>query len=285
VTGIASQTAYLAEFTQGASQTKGIRVRTSAAQTLFEIRHGSLAFSRQAGSDMISYTAPTINGIAPLYVGGANTVVDLHNMKMDAFGNTYFSANVVNQGTIRVHGNNINFPSLSVLASPGQVADVFGIRDATNATQWVSVTGSGILRAHMGYRSADGTDGATAIVGDSQYKNGLFVSEAGAATLTDAATIAVDGALGGTFEVTLGGNRTLGNPSNVTKDGHKIVFRIKQDASGGRILTLGSRYRFGSDITAGQFVLTTTPGKSDLFGVIYNLADDKFDVVALARGF
>lgn len=71
---------------------------------------------------------------------------------------------------------------------------------------------------------------------------------AGAETLvplTDAASIAVNGALGNVFEVTLGGNRTLANPTNVAQ-GRRYRFIIRQDATGGRTLAFGTAYRFSS---------------------------------------
>lgn len=63
--------------------------------------------------------------------------------------------------------------------------------------------------------------------------------------LTDAATIAVDLNTGVNFTVTLGGNRTLGNPTN-TKPGQSGVIRVAQDGTGGRTLAFGSNWRPGS---------------------------------------
>lgn len=100
--------------------------------------------------------------------------------------------------------------------------------------------------------------------------------------LTDAATITVDASLGNQFRVTLGGNRTLANPTNAF-DGQMLMFSIKQDATGGRTLTLDTKYRFGTDITS--ITLSTTTGKTDKLGVQYNQADDKFDVISFVRGF
>lgn len=101
-------------------------------------------------------------------------------------------------------------------------------------------------------------------------------------TLTDAATIAVDASLGNEFTVTLGGNRTLGNPTNAT-NGQKILFRIRQDGTGSRTLTLDTKYRLGTTITS--TTLTTTANKTDYLGVIYHSGDDKFDVIAFVKGF
>jgi len=84
---------------------------------------------------------------------------------------------------------------------------------------------------------------------------------AGAAfvTLTDAATIAVDM---GTFinaTVTLGGNRTLGNPTN-TKEGQSGVIEIVQDGTGSRTLAYGTSWEFAGGSAP---TLSTAAGASD----------------------
>lgn len=61
-------------------------------------------------------------------------------------------------------------------------------------------------------------------------------------TLTDAATILVDCANGSQQVVTLGGNRTMGAPSNV-QPGFIIWFTIIQDGTGGRTLAWNAVYK------------------------------------------
>lgn len=61
--------------------------------------------------------------------------------------------------------------------------------------------------------------------------------------LTDAATIAVDLSTGFNFSVTLGGNRTLGAPSNV-KAGQSGTILVYQDGTGGRTLAFNAVYKF-----------------------------------------
>ncbi len=88
-------------------------------------------------------------------------------------------------------------------------------------------------------------------------------------TLTDGATIGVNAGLGNTFRVTLGGNRTLANPTNLT-DGQRLYFRIKQDGTGSRTLTFGSMYKFpGASKT-----LTTTAGALDTVECQYDATDN-----------
>lgn len=110
----------------------------------------------------------------------------------------------------------------------------------------------------------------------------LDALEAGPVNLTDGATINTNAALGNHFRVTLGGNRTLANPTNAT-DGQRILFEITQDGTGSRTLTLGNKFAFGADIT--EVTLSTAAGKKDFIGVQYNSSTDKFYVIAVAKGY
>lgn len=108
-------------------------------------------------------------------------------------------------------------------------------------------------------------------------------SRVGAAiALTDGATIATDASLGHTFKVTLGGNRTLSNPTNGI-DGQRLTWRIRQDATGSRTITLDTKFRLGTTISS--VTLTTTAAKTDYLEAVYHSSDDKWDVVAFTKGF
>ena len=61
--------------------------------------------------------------------------------------------------------------------------------------------------------------------------------------LTDGATITPDFAAGNNFSVTLGGSRTLANPTNQTA-GQSGVIVVTQDGTGGRTLAFGSNWKF-----------------------------------------
>jgi hypothetical protein len=62
-------------------------------------------------------------------------------------------------------------------------------------------------------------------------------------TLTDAATIAVDMSTSNNFTVTLGGNRTLGNPTGLVVGQSGSIF-VLQDATGSRTLAYSSYWDF-----------------------------------------
>lgn len=69
-------------------------------------------------------------------------------------------------------------------------------------------------------------------------------------TLTDGATINWNLAQGAMASVTLGGNRTLANPTNLV-NGASYLLIIRQDGNGNRTLNFGAAYKFagGNDPT------------------------------------
>lgn len=101
-------------------------------------------------------------------------------------------------------------------------------------------------------------------------------------TLTDAATIATDVSLSNHFRVILGGNRTLGAPSNPT-DGQRVIWELIQDATGSRTITLDSAFGLGTDIAT--VTLSTTANKRDFLGAVYNSSATKWFVIAFVRGY
>jgi hypothetical protein len=91
--------------------------------------------------------------------------------------------------------------------------------------------------------------------------------------LTDGGNIAVDAESGGAnnFRVTLAGNRTLDNPTNMI-DGQPLNFFIKQDGAGSRTLAYGSKYDFPGGTAP---VLSTAASARDLLACVYDATEDK----------
>lgn len=82
----------------------------------------------------------------------------------------------------------------------------------------------------------------------------------GTSALTDAATIATDASLSNVFTVTLGGNRTMGAPTNL-KSGATYIWIITQDGSGNRTLAYNSAFKFPGGVDP---TLTTTAAAVDI---------------------
>jgi len=96
-------------------------------------------------------------------------------------------------------------------------------------------------------------------------KNGA-VAEIG--TLTDGATITPNFAANCNFTVTLGGNRTIANPTNITAGQSGSIFLV-QDATGSRTLSWGSYWDFSSGTAP---TLSTTANAIDRIDYIVRSA-------------
>lgn len=86
----------------------------------------------------------------------------------------------------------------------------------------------------------------------------------GTATLTDGANIAWNLDDGQSAKVTLGGNRTLDNPTNMI-DGGTYILRVIQDATGSRTLGFGTAYKWPGGTPP---TLTTTANAVDILSFV-----------------
>lgn len=98
------------------------------------------------------------------------------------------------------------------------------------------------------------------------------------ATLTDGATITPDFGANQNFTVTLAGNRTLANPSNMVVGQTGSIF-VVQDATGSRTLSFGSYWDFAGGTAP---TLTTTAAAVDRIDYIVRSATSIHTVVTLA---
>lgn len=112
------------------------------------------------------------------------------------------------------------------------------------ASNWTSIDPT-LSQGELGVETDTGKlkfgDGATAWSSLAYWSGGGLPLSGGTLTgrlvpatvaLTDAATVAVNAALGNQFTLALGGNRTIAAPSNPA-EGQVIVFELAQPVSGG----------------------------------------------------
>lgn len=83
------------------------------------------------------------------------------------------------------------------------------------------------------------------------------------------------------IRLTLTGNVTL--TFSGAADGQGCTLKLKQDATGGRTVTLDANVRFNLDVTA--YTPTATAAKSDRLGFIRDATDNKYDFVSVIKGF
>jgi len=95
--------------------------------------------------------------------------------------------------------------------------------------------------------------------------------------LTDAASIATDLALSNNYSVTLAGNRTLANPTNIVAGQSGSLF-ITQDGTGSRTLAYGSYFKFVGGTAP---VLSTAAASVDRLDYVSKSATEIHAVVSL----
>jgi hypothetical protein len=100
--------------------------------------------------------------------------------------------------------------------------------------------------------------------------------------LTYAATINTNASLGNVFTVTLtGATATIANPT-VVQDGQIIRYRLTQDATGGRLVTWGTAFDFGSGSAP---TLSSAANKVDIVSFEYNAALGKWMYLGSGLGY
>ena len=129
---------------------------------------------------------------------------------------------------------------------------------ATQAASSVAITGGSVNGTTVGASTA--STGAFTTLSASSTMSATGNAYMAIDALTDASTIAVDMSVGNNFSVTLGGNRTLGNPTNLTAGQSGVIF-ITQDGTGSRTLAYSSYWDFPSQTAP---TLTTTANAVDV---------------------
>ena len=136
-----------------------------------------------------------------------------------------------------------------VQAYDAQLADVAGLTPTDNAviigngTNFVVESGS-TLRTSLGLVIGTDVQAFDADTAKTDVAQTFTAGQRGTiSALTDGATITPDFAVANNYSVTLGGNRTLANPSNLTAGQSGSIF-ITQDGTGSRTLAYGSFYDF-----------------------------------------
>lgn len=101
--------------------------------------------------------------------------------------------------------------------------------------------------------------------------------------LAYAETLDTDAEAGDIFDVTLTGNATLANPTNST-DGKTIRWRIRQDGTGSRAVTLGDEFVIPTTATS-PLPFSTAANTMDVLAATYHAGRDKWDIIAFVMGY
>lgn len=188
-------------------------------------------------------TTATMKAAASMYIGSTVFFRDGSSTAVDASG--YFQvpigslADMLNAGCTPVNIRNND----TATTNPGTTND--STQDYMVGSKWYNKSTGGL------FICTDAT--ATAAVWNPLTRGMLPVA------LTDAATVAVDASTSDVFTVTLAGNRTLGNPTNLAP-GQELFISVTQDATGSRTLAYANNWTFDG----GAPTLTTAANAVDV---------------------
>jgi len=198
-------------------------------------------------------------------VTGVVTATTLNQVVSGIITATTFDGNLQGNVNGNVTGNATSATVANGLAATASVS-TSGIITATSfvgpltgnaatATSATNLTGAGSTAQVLGVNTGS-------LNGTKLYLSGNSAAEI--VTLADGALITPNFSNGNNFVVTLGGNRTLVNPTGVTT-GQSGVIIVKQDGTGSRTLGIQSHYHFTGG-TAPTF--TTTANAVDVIGYV-----------------
>ncbi|UPT53197.1 fiber protein [Synechococcus phage Ssp-JY42] len=171
-------------------------------------------------------------------------------------------------------GNRIRGPASSVNSGTGAITITVpadGFAGSGTVSDWIVV--HSLFAALLEGLAADillGTSRVAALTPDAIYDALAEV------TLIDATTVAVDMSTFINAKVTLGGNRTLGNPTNA-KPGQTGRIRVIQDGTGSRTLAFSSNWKR----QGGAPTLTTTAAAYDV--IVYDVIASNIILYDLIR--
>ena len=154
---------------------------------------------------------------------------------------------------------------------------VTGVTGPAGSAGVTGVTGATGLSGVTGATGATGVTGVTGATGPAGSPLPTVVA------LTYAATLNTDASAGDIFDVTLTGNATLANPTNPV-DGKTLRWRIKQDATGSRAVTLGDKFVIPTSATS-PLPFSTAADKTDVLAATYHAGRDQWDVIAFVMGY
>lgn len=102
-------------------------------------------------------------------------------------------------------------------------------------------------------------------------------------SLSYSSGITTNASAGDIFDITASGSLTLNNPTN-SVNGKTLRWRISQDNTGNRSITLGNKFKIPSS-ASDPLPWSTSGNAMDILAATYHAGRDKWDVIAFVPGY
>lgn len=207
----------------------------------FQSNTSSLSISQNVSLGGIVYISANITSnisdSSTVNFAAANTVNTVHGLVLNVNSRVNTTQNLVNTVYSTV---NAAFNAANTATSTATINLIFDTANASfdkaNAALANSATGTQVFNGNLSIKSTFSVQGTV----DTASAN--IRSQ----TLTDGATINWDASQGQIATITLGGNRTLANASNIRVGTY--ILHVIQDGSGNRTLNFGSQYKWPAGV-------------------------------------
>lgn len=241
----------------------------------------------------ISETQNLVLTISGTLVSNATFTLPLNTAVTGIVGGQWIVKNATT-GSFTVTISPVSGGGTSVLIPQGETVSIFSdgtnVAFADNPSSYITaafaarsvlagtaMTGGGALSSNVTLNADQATSANwRQNVADKLLNPNAVWSAMTEQTLVDQATVAWDMSTGFDYVLTLGGNRTISNPTN-TKVGQKGRLIIQQDATGSRTVTWGANYKFSNGLAP---TLSTTANAVDLF--YYDVRSSTYIIITQA---
>lgn len=191
----------------------------------------------------------------------------------------------------------VSADSVSTTGSINAAAGQITVSAATITSKLTGATAafSGLVSADAGVKTTTVSAASIGVTGDINAAAGrIFASAATVTGIVSAVNLVtpivsvnyngntvVDATQGSYFRGVAVSAFTLS--ANNCFDGQKIIFEIRQDGTGTRVMTPGSQWGFGTDVSAAT--LSTAVSATDFVGGFYNKVRSKLFITAFVKGY
>jgi hypothetical protein len=251
------------------------------------IRRNFQRLTQGAGTSLVKVVAPlvqTASGIGLALGNGLQVVSSLLTLKLASLSGLFLNSTGLG---VSVDGSTITINSTGhLVASTTSGGGSTAFANASHLVTLTSTAGiaSTAMRSDAGLQ-LDQTISPT-MLGVWNFNSTVTINSRFLETpvlLTPSSAVTANASTGNIFTLLASTNFTLQAINGV--DGVVTRFRITQNSTGGWVVTLGSTFHFGTDLTSTNVTIAPTANKTSYIAAMFNSTSGLFDVLGNLKGF